>query len=48
MSYAANLGRDRIIEMLRDLGAEDAQFAFDRACLQGRLDTARLLYSMIP
>jgi ankyrin repeat protein len=46
MSYAANLGRDRIIAMLRDLGAEDAQFAFDRACLQGRLDTARLLYAM--
>jgi ankyrin repeat protein len=46
MSYAANLGRDRIISMLRDLGAEDVQFAFDRACLQGRLDTARQLYSM--
>jgi ankyrin repeat protein len=46
MSYAANLGRDRIIAMLRDLGAEDAQFAFDRACLQGQLDTARLLYAM--
>ena len=46
MSYAANLGRDRIIAMLRDLGAEDAQFAFDRACLQGKLDTARLLYAM--
>ncbi len=36
----------RIISMLRDLGAEDIQFAFDRACLQGQLDTARLLYSM--
>jgi Ankyrin repeat len=46
MSYAANLGRDRIIAMLRDLGAEDMQFAFDRACLQGKLDTARLLYGM--
>jgi hypothetical protein len=46
MSYAANLGRDRIITMLRSLGAEDVQFAFDRAALQGRLETARLLYSM--
>jgi hypothetical protein len=46
MSYAANLGRDRIIAMLRDLGAEDVQFAFERACLQGQLDTARLLYAM--
>jgi hypothetical protein len=46
MSYAANLGRDRIIAMLRDLGAEDLQHAFDRACLQGRIDTARRLYAM--
>jgi hypothetical protein len=46
MSYAANLGRDRIIAMLRDLGAADLQFAFDRACLQGKLNTARQLYAM--
>lgn len=46
MSYAANLGRDRIIAMLRDLGAADLQFAFDRACLQGQLETARRLYAM--
>lgn len=46
MSYAANLGRSRIIAMLRDLGAEDVQFAFDRACLQGQLDTARQLHAM--
>lgn len=46
MSYAANLGRDRILAMLRDLGAEDLQFAFDRACLQGRIGTARHLYAM--
>src|SRR5687768_1558752 len=46
MSYAANLGRDQIITMLRELGASDVQFAFDRACLQGRLDTARRLYEM--
>jgi hypothetical protein len=46
MSYAANLGRDRIIELLRNLGAADVQHAFDRACLQGRIDTARRLYTM--
>jgi hypothetical protein len=46
MSYAANLGRDRIIAMLRELGADDLNFAFDRACLQGRIDTARALYAM--
>ena len=46
MSYAANLGRDRIISMLRALGAEDVQYAFDRACLQGKLDSARQLYAM--
>jgi hypothetical protein len=46
MSYAANLGRDGIVTMLRELGAEDVQHAFDRACLQGRLDTARRLHAM--
>jgi hypothetical protein len=46
MSYAANLGRDAIIAMLHGLGATDVQFAFDRACLQGKLDTARRLYAM--
>ena len=46
MSYAANLGRDRIIEMLRAEGADDVAFAFDRACLQGQLETARRLYAM--
>jgi hypothetical protein len=46
MSYAANLGRTRIIEMLRGLGASDLGHAFDRACLQGELDTARQLYAM--
>ena len=45
MSYAANLGRDRIIEMLHELGATDVQFAFDRACLQGQLDVARRLHA---
>ncbi len=46
MSYAANLGRDRIIAMLHELGAADLQFAFDRACLQGQIDTARRLHAL--
>ena len=44
MSYAANLGRDRIITMLRELGAQDLQYAFERACLQGQVKTARMLH----
>ena len=46
MSYAANVGQDAIIVMLREMGAEDLQHAFDRACLQGRIETARRLHSM--
>lgn len=43
MSYAANLGRDRVIHMLAELGAKDLQHAFVRACLQGKIETARWL-----
>lgn len=46
MSYAANVGQDRIIHMLREMGAQDLQHAFDRACLQGKIETARRLYEM--
>jgi hypothetical protein len=46
MSYAANLGRSRIVTLLHELGASDVQYAFDRAILQGRLDTARRLYAL--
>jgi ankyrin repeat protein len=46
MSYAANLGRDRIIDLLRERGANDLQHAFERACLQGRIETARRLHAM--
>src|SRR5690349_2980073 len=46
MSYAANLGRDEIIAMLRELGADDLQQAFIRACLQGRIETAGKLHKM--
>jgi Ankyrin repeat len=46
MSYAANLGRNRIVALLHELGASDVQYAFDRAILQGRVDTARRLYAL--
>jgi len=46
MSYAATAGRPRIVAMLRELGAQDVQYAFERACLKGWLDTARQLYDM--
>jgi len=39
LSYAANLGRDRIIRMLYDLGAHDLEHAMDRAALQSRVET---------
>lgn len=47
MAYAANLGRDRIIEALHRLGATDHQHAMDRAVLQGRIATARRLHAMM-
>ncbi|MFN0181677.1 MAG: ankyrin repeat domain-containing protein [Gemmatimonadales bacterium] len=47
LSYAANLGRDGIITMLHQLGATDLHTAIDRATLQGRIGTARLLYDMM-
>jgi ankyrin repeat protein len=46
MSYAANVGQNAIIEMLRQMGATDLQHAFDRACLQGKIETARRLHAM--
>ncbi len=46
MSYAANLGRDRIIRVLHDLGATDHQYALGRAMLQGQIGTARLLHEL--
>lgn len=46
LTYAANVGRDRIITMLRGLGADDLMEALGRAVLQGRIETARLLHGM--
>jgi hypothetical protein len=47
MSYAANLGRDRIVQMLHELGATDLQSAIDRAALQSKVGTARILHEMM-
>jgi len=47
LSYAANLGRDRIITMLHELGATDLEFAIDRATLQSQIGTARMLHTML-
>ena len=46
MTYAANVGRDAIIRMLYDLGARDVRSAIDRATLQSKIGTARMLYEM--
>ena len=47
MSYAANLGRDHMIRMLHAMGATDLEKALDRAALQGRIETARMLHGMM-
>jgi hypothetical protein len=47
MSYAANLGRNEIIKLLHELGAKDHLHAIDRATLQSKIDTARMLYAMM-
>ncbi len=46
MSYAANLGRKEIVALLRGLGAGDLQHAFERACLQGRIDAGKQLHAL--
>lgn len=47
LTYAANLGRDRIIDLLHDLGATDLTSALGRAVLQGRIATARRLHAKL-
>jgi hypothetical protein len=47
MTYAANVGRDRIIQMLDTLGARDHRTALGRAVLQGKIGTARMLHEML-
>lgn len=47
MTYAANLGRDGIIRMLHAMGATDLESAIDRAALQGKVETAKMLHEML-
>jgi hypothetical protein len=47
MSYAANLGRDEIIKMLYGLGARDLEHALDRASLQSKISTAKLIHQLM-
>jgi len=47
LTYAANLGRDRIIALLHELGARDLETAVDRAALQGKVGTARWLHKLL-
>jgi hypothetical protein len=46
LSYAANLGRVRLVSALHALGARDLEHALARACLQGELATARRLHAL--
>src|SRR3954471_3420564 len=46
MTDAANLGRNAIIGMLREMGATDLESAAGRAALQGHPDTVRMIYEM--
>jgi hypothetical protein len=47
MTYAANLGRDRIIQTLHEAGATDHRSAWGRAVLQGKIESAKLLVTML-
>jgi hypothetical protein len=47
LSYAANVGRNRIIEVLHELGARDLEYALGRAVLQSRMETAHLLHRLL-
>ena len=46
MTYAANLGRDRIIRLLHSHGARDFEPAVGRAALQGKTETVQLIYDL--
>ena len=46
MTYAANLGRNRLIRLLYDHGAKDLESAAGRAALQGKADTVRLIHDL--
>jgi ankyrin repeat protein len=44
MSHAANMGLLDMVKAIAALGAKDFQHAFDRALLQGRIETAQWLH----
>ncbi len=46
MTFAANLGRDRIIRLLHSHGARDFESAAGRAALQGKIETVHLVYDL--
>jgi hypothetical protein len=46
MTYAANLGRDRIIRLLYQHGAKDFESAIGRAALQSKPETVRMLWDL--
>jgi hypothetical protein len=46
MTYAANLGRDRILRLLHRHGAKDLESAAGRAALQGKTETVHLIYDL--
>lgn len=46
MTYAANLGRDRIIRLLHSQGATDLKSAAGRATLQGQAETVRMIFEL--
>src|SRR5687767_8276042 len=46
MTYAANLGRDRIIRLLHSHGARDLEPAAGRAALAGHADPVRTVYDL--
>ena len=47
LTYAANVGRDRIIQYLHALGASDLFSALERAALQGKVNTGRMLHKLL-
>jgi hypothetical protein len=46
MTFAAHLGRDRIVRLLHQHGAKDFESAAGRAAMQGNVDSARLVYEL--
>jgi hypothetical protein len=46
MTYAANLGRDRIVRLLHSQGARDLESAAGRAALQRKIETLHVIYDL--